>query len=834
MGLQANLARVLGTAALCAALIGVAGQGASAEDDESVLLYDFEEGVSFSKVWSPDDTVAVQSKDWAASGQASLRIDVNAWNRNVHGDSYYPGVSLSLPRQRDWSAHDYLTLDVRLLQDSTGFDVLVQRSGSRSDRVSRTFRLPAGESRLWLSIPKLLGSGERARTREIASVEFHLTRVPHAATVFVDNVRLRRGEVIPGGGRAGAVVDEVMAELQEERAAVATAGQPTDYLDPLDRGVQRSRSLDDLMETLRRKKATQALASFIEARHADTGYAVLAADAQERIQIRGQGIPSRWQASASLDMMRGETRSFQMVLLPRPGMELRKVHVVLPDLIAAGGERIASGRLTLEVVGYVHLPGSAYMTAFGAPAGWYPDPVLEWPGAVDVVAPREVQPLLVTVSVPRDHAPGVYAGTILVQPEGAAAFELPLSVRVRSIAAPPGARLPHLLGIGQKENPQTGKTDRDPEFFLSYRLNPNYHGLGNIYDRRQGIYDQTANTPLDITTLKRYVDAGMNRFNLVEIMHRQVEAACEGGEEGVQRYLDRIFSMYTDDYMAALVAAGLADKAVFYGLDEYPLKGDAHARERERLTRVFGALRERYGKYGVKVATTADDWVADGALDLPVDIWIPNASREGVTDNGLARMAREEKNAEIWWYTIAWEIWSPPAFSRAIPWATFGQGFGGWLYYNLNGPWQPEGQTLGKDPLTDWQAVSTGAFARHGSGSLVYHDADHRMRPSLRLVNIREGMFDYDLLAMLADDVARLDRRRAALTFAQRADLERARDIAQARNWQAMIWPTIAVSVGQLPPGWALQENAAELAASAMDAVRTQSLDLLERLQNIQ
>jgi hypothetical protein len=803
-----------------------------AQEDGDVLLYDFEEGVSFRKVWSPDYTVAEQSKDWAASGKASLRLDVKAWNNDLHGAAYYPGVNLNLPRQRDWSDYDYLTVDVRSLQDDTPFSVLVQRSGNRQDRASRAFGLATGEYRLWLSIPKLLAAGEPQPVKSITTFEFHLTRVPHDAVVYVDNIRLRRGDVAFGEGRLEATTQQVLAELREQGVSAVALGEPADYMQRMDDpAALRTAVMEGLTRSLRLKRTVQETASFVDKNYAQSGYAVLATDAQDRVKIRGQGVLSRWRTDASLDLMRGETRSFQMLLIPRPGTELKNVQVTLPDLVSDEKGRIEASQLLLGVVGYVNLPGSATMRKYDAPPGWYADPILEWTGRVDVVSPREAQPLLVTVSVPRDCTPGTYTGGIHVQPEGAKPLDLPLSVRVRSVAVPRGPRMPHLVAISQQQNPETGEKDRDPEFFLSFRINPNYHGLGGIYDRRNGVAGTPANTPLGIDELKRYVDAGMNRFNLCEIMHRHVEAAFKNGEEGVQRYLNRIYRMYTDEYMEKLAAAGLADKAVFYGFDEYPLVGDAHEPQRRRLTRIFGALRERYGKYGVKTATTARHWHGDGAIDLPVDIWIPIGGLRD-PDSGLARVAKEQKDVEIWWYTIMWDIWQAPACSRATPWATFGQGADGWLYYNLNGPWQPTGQTLGEAPLTAWQAVSTGTYGLHGTGSLVYHDAQYRMRPSLRLVNFRDGMYDYDILAMLADEVTRLDGRRKSLSFAQRADLERARDIAVTRDWQAKVWPNRILK--GMDADWRLRENAAELAAKTMNDIRAESLDLLERFQAIE
>ena len=234
---------------------------------------------------------------------------------------------------------------------------------------------------------------------------------------------------------------------------------------------------------------------------------------------------------------------------------------------------------------------------------------------------------------------------------------------------------------------------------------------------------------------------------------------------------------------------------------------------------MFKGLKERFGKYGIKTATTAQTWSSPGNLELPVDIWIPGMS---VYDEALAQVARQ-RGIEVWWYTIGWEIWYAPSYSRAVPWATFGVGAEGWLYYNLNGPWSKPGQRLGADPVTSWVPFSCGSYARYGTGSLVYHGNNGAMRPSLRLVAFRDGMFDYDLLSMLRDEVERLGRSAAGLPFDARVRLAQAEDLVVTRPWKDLL-ADMVTSPGTITP---------ELAARARRItrrVRRSCIELLEEL----
>ena len=128
-------------------------------------------------------------------------------------------------------------------------------------------------------------------------------------------------------------------------------------------------------------------------------------------------IPDRPQAQLSL--AGNEAESFQIVLLGPVERELRNVTVEVSDLVSADGKaRIARDRIEWQQVGWIRLEKLTRHPAYPeAVAGWWPDPLLDFLGPVDV-AVGDLQSFWVRVRVPKGQAPGVYRGTLTVAAAG--------------------------------------------------------------------------------------------------------------------------------------------------------------------------------------------------------------------------------------------------------------------------------------------------------------------------------------------------------------------------------------------------------------------------------
>jgi hypothetical protein len=138
----------------------------------------------------------------------------------------------------------------------------------------------------------------------------------------------------------------------------------------------------------------------------------------------------------------------------------------------------------------------------------------------------------------------------------------------------------------------------------------------------------------------------------------------------------------------------------------------------------------------------------EAELAEAVDIWCPVLAR--VDLGGLAELQRQGE--EFWWYTCANPRAPHPTFlvddygvaPRILPWMNARFNVGGLLYWQTT-QWRAVGNPW-EDPLTlPW-------LGANGDGSLLYPGPPVGLEgpvASLRLKLIREGIEDYEYLAML-------------------------------------------------------------------------------------
>ncbi len=685
------------------------------------LLFDFESSPPpIRLLWNKEHAKAEPSTEWATMGARSLRIEAPAYDSATMNVNYYPGVDLRLP-VRDWSKYRFLQFDLKVEQDETPFSILIQY-GKRHERISAAYHFGKGAYRVKLNLPELIGEPAVERLSNIRSFEFHVTRPAADFVIFIDNIQLLEG--IPG-------------ELPHYDSILSLADP--DHPKPLisHKTISADAGLDRMLE-------------IIGTEFPGKGFGVKAASVSEPIPFRNLEFPGHWGNQIDLAMGQNETRSVQAVFFRKPAdrAETFEVSCSIPGL-----------EVKIERVGYLNLPPFYRLEERGFVPGWYPDPVLAVNGSDPLEPEQWAQPLILSVGTAAGTKPGVYRGSLTVK-YLEQSVSTPVVVTVMPVAMPKYAALPILLGVGGN----IGKPDR--EFWLSYRMNPHYTDSGNIYDRRR-------KTPLDISLLSELVNQGMTVFNMIYVNQTDFSKYDEN------TLLNGIFRKYSDAYMEKLAAAGLAERAIIYSYDEVTVSGENHKSEYDTVRKILGALKERYGKYGVRTAATLRDCNDPAIHSLPVDIWIPIGT--ALKPEAAERLRSMGK--EVWWYHIWWESWYPLAWSRSIPWTTLHRNYQGWLYYNVNGPWSKQ-QALGDSALTSWSGFSVPNLMMYGTGSLVYQDQQGLMRPSLRLINFREGMYDYDLAVGLKARIAFLKEQADRLTPAEKTVLAEAEALFAGDAWQ--------------------------------------------------
>lgn len=457
---------------------------------------------------------------------------------------------------------------------------------------------------------------------------------------------------------------------------------------------------------------------------ADAQFDVWAVSGMERI---GRDEPARSSAPIELYAARGEYEPFQVaVRAPREG--LTGVSLAVSELRGPDGAVIDGENLTLYREHYVEVrDASPDSGGTNRPLGlgWYADALIpfETPDyqkptsgatlqAVPVsVAGEQNQPFWVDIFVPRDAAPGPYRGTFTVSSDQGQAqgevilnvwdFELPLK--------------PTLLSAFDLEEQDTIGNIKE---LLRHRLMPN---KVPAEDQRE-LIDEWGLGATD-------VNGFWSGANIDTCKMKSAPKASELREAIEEYQTDLVIYNYTADEIdrCPKLAEPLAKWA--RRLHEAGIDNMVTMMPTERLLKAASSGRSAVDIWVVlpKRYVAAPE-LAAMALDRGTQIWSYNA---GVQDD----------------YSPKWQIDFAPINFRIQPgFISQSLGFSGLLY------WRIEGWT--DDPWNDVSTYSNGKYMYSGDGMMVYPGEQvgiDGVVPSMRLKWIREGIEDYEYVALLKE-----------------------------------------------------------------------------------
>ena len=507
---------------------------------------------------------------------------------------------------------------------------------------------------------------------------------------------------------------------------------------------------------------------------------------------RGMPLPTTVGRQAALSACRNEHEGFQVVVCPFQD-RLDQARLSVGPLRSDTGGVIPASQVNHFVVAHMGLP-------FGVPATdvaeWWPDPLL--PGEPIDSKGRDVQAFWVDVHVPPDAAPGDYRGHVAVTADGAPEVTIPIRLHVYNFALP---RKP-LLRTHVK-----AYTDEAKALVAAHRLSPGFV----LYPKMpRGMLPFEQIKSLLTKGLDRVVSEGWNTF-MIEMpfwrgMHRP--SAAPGGDNASQpkAYTEEqkaYIAEYYGQYQTHLDQRGLTEEGYIYLWDEPSPRHYASIRDLAEVVHVAAPKLRR-------LVTTAPSDELAGA----VDIWVPLVP--WFTEKHLAIADKHRAAGEQVWcyvcgdpggrYASLTPLNLPLIDARLLFWQIWRIKADGFLYWMTEFAYGD----FSYDPATSRCLFSKPNRFSPGDGTLIYHPPG-RTVGSIRLEAIRDGVEDWEYLAILNDRVQRAFHRQ--LSPATKPALEAATRLARATQ-------TVSKSLTEYTRDPRVLRAAREQIAQAIEAMR--------------
>ena len=467
----------------------------------------------------------------------------------------------------------------------------------------------------------------------------------------------------------------------------------------------------------------------------------------EKVFQTKQNFNSPLDKNAHIALAQNEREAMQLVLLPQTDMKNIQVKIIdTPQ--NAQGKIIPERFVKISPIGFVFCSKPPYKVNR---TGYMPDPVMEFCSKADLTA-QKYQPYLLQIRTDKNTKSGIYKGNIEISADGIKPIILPFSVEVFNFALPDGTPYPQALSrsatfLKSKKTPECSLTPakyhrKTMEFYVDHRISPD-----NIYRK----------TAVSVTEAKQILKNKGGIFNIIYVNIHESDAGSAKVKSYVKHILKEL-AIAVPKYRKA----GILDKAYIYAFDE------AKPKLAKTVKYVLQQLKAKYPNIPV-MTTLADNTYGKifGITDL-VDIWVPFSSV--IPNSEFYRNQAWKRGQKVWWYTCINP--APPYANFFIENLTIDSRLlmgmmmwkykvDGYLYYAMgmwrkykqkpNGKWIITGMRnsyISGVPLTNWKGSSFENY--NGDGNLIY-PAKEGPIPSIRFINMVDGLEDYFYLKLLKD-----------------------------------------------------------------------------------
>ena len=514
------------------------------------------------------------------------------------------------------------------------------------------------------------------------------------------------------------------------------------------------------------------------------GLQVWAAPSVEKV-LRTMAVPVT-SSALRISAARGEFEPFQ-IIVKAPLTQSLTVGV---SAFSKGGDTIAAP--TIHRVDYVNVTTAG--DHFDR-LGLWPDPL--WPldnGASVSFPANQSQPLWFTVQVPWNAAPGIYQATVTI---GSAS--IPVQLEVWNFSLPRQIHLMSEWGFDWStvvEDVYQGygnwdcywqMVDAFKQDFINHRLIPkgvawpaglNYPG-GIEYDCNGNLDPGSPSSVWEFTHLGGKYVHGEDGFNggygfptfLVSGPHSNwppdsLPSSFCGVSRGSSATGTPAYQAKWTQYLTALdnliVSANYADAAYYHIVNEPQSYSDY------TIVGQISALTENAAPHLRQMVSEQVEPEMYNYSGAKIDLWMPTISNY----EPIKSHDRQKNHGEqVWWYYLYGDdpplpnpiLMSHPGLeARITPWLAWAERVDGLLHYSTT-DWSTNPWTT---PNVTGQDNGDGFFFypphQDNTPLTTCGENGHRLVPSIRWENLRDGMEDYEYLWLLAGNKPQIDVTNAA------------------------------------------------------------------------
>ena len=508
--------------------------------------------------------------------------------------------------------------------------------------------------------------------------------------------------------------------------------------------------------------------------------------------------PPQAQARAvSVELARNEYQAFQLALCA--AANTTQVSIAVSPLKGRDGSELPL--VKVERVGYVPVdyPSAYYSTevpdwcrklprgagATDGWAGWWPDPLA--PGASLDLSPNQTQPVWFTVHAPKQASPGRYQAEVTLGDGGRSVRKIALTVQVLPFTLPDQGHLRAIFdfrfgpgggfGSGAESKEDKRKWLR---FIAEHRLGINEIEPPPKFSYREGNVTMDA-TEFDEAARYCFDELGMNVAYTPQFFYMFGWAYPPKKLFGLEPFtpewtaaFQQAYRLFTDHVRQK----GWHDKFVYYVSDEPHFDQDFVVEQMKKLCALVHEVDRTIPIY-------SSTWRHCASWDESLDLW-------GIGQYGcfpVDEMEGLQRAGKQMWFTCDGQMATDTPFlatERLLPYYCFRYGVGGFEFWGLAwwtyNPWQVGWHQF----IRQSDEGKKYYWVRYpdGDGFLAYPGKPVGVdgpASTIRLEQIRQGLEDYEALAMLEELAAKAKQAGHAVPAAERA-LALARELVTIPN----------------------------------------------------